>query len=357
MDKGVTTKDIAKALNISRGTVSRALNNSDGVSEQTRQMVLRMAKQMGFKPNRAARSLVMNKKYKIGVVVFSEPKYFWDEVKRGVVRAEEELRDYGLITDYVVTDIRNPQQQIDAIRKLIDDGAQAIAISPNEPELMMDVIDELHMKGIPSVTVSSDIPASQRLCYVGCDYIRAGRIAAQVLGRMMNCRGKVAVLTFTGNVISIHQKITGFREAISEFREIEVIGPYKLSRTGEGVYDFICGLLEQYPDLNGIYVGYGVLEQVGQAVKDLGCQDKISIIGYDLSPSIANLIREGVIDAVICQEPFNQGYYPIKILHHYLSEGKKPARSIVNTKLEVVLKENLMYYDEESDYYNFLYNI
>jgi LacI family transcriptional regulator len=74
--KTVTLQDIGRTLNLSRSTVSRALNMSSVVKEETRRKVLDTAAALGFRPNRAARSLVMNKERHLAVVVFSEPAYF-----------------------------------------------------------------------------------------------------------------------------------------------------------------------------------------------------------------------------------------------------------------------------------------
>lgn len=353
----VTTEDIAQKLNISRGTVSRALNGSQNISEDMRKLVLETAKALEYKPNKAARSLVMKRKYFIGLVVFSEPRYFWKEILHGVARAKEELYDYGVIIEYVITDIRNPEEQIGAVRNLIKKGVNAIAISPNNPELMADLIDEVTEQGIPVLTISNDVPNSCRLCYVGSNYIQSGRLAGEILGKTIESIGKVAILTFASAVLPIQQRITGFREVISQFHNIEVIGPYKLSRTGEDVYDFVINLLLQNPDLKGIFVSYGVLEIVGKAVKAAGKAKDVKLIGYDLSDEITDLINDGIVQAVICQEPFNQGYYAVKILYNCLLENGKCRFSIVNIKLEAIFRENMSCYREQEHYYKMLYNI
>lgn len=353
----ITTEQIAKELNISRGTVSRALNGSKGVNEETKQKVLEAAERMGYKPNKAARSLVMKKKYSIGVVVFSEPQYFWKEVRQGIARAEQELYDYGVSVEYIMTDIKNPEEQISAIRKLIDMGVDAIALSPNNPDIVADFIDEVSEKGIPVLTFSSDIPHSRRICYVGSDYIQSGRLAGEVMGKLLNGNGKVAVLTFAQAVLSIQQRIIGFREVIGQYPKLEIMGPYKLSRTGEDVYDFTVKLIKENPDLNGIFVTYGKTEVVGRALMDIGKQKEIKVIGYDLSDEIIELLKQDVLQAIICQEPFNQGYYSVKLLYNYIVEGKKPTLSIVNTKLEAVFRENVNCYRAQENYYNLLYNI
>ncbi len=65
---GVTIKDIAKAADVSYSTVSKALRNSPLVKEPTKEKIIQIAKQLGYQPNVAARSLVSKKSYTIGVI-------------------------------------------------------------------------------------------------------------------------------------------------------------------------------------------------------------------------------------------------------------------------------------------------
>ena len=65
----VTVKQIAELANVSRGTVDRVLNNRSGVSEATRQKVLKIAKELHYEPNFLAKALVSKKEsLKIGVI-------------------------------------------------------------------------------------------------------------------------------------------------------------------------------------------------------------------------------------------------------------------------------------------------
>jgi LacI family transcriptional regulator len=342
----VTTESIAQKLNISRGTVSRALNGTDGVNKDTRKKVLEMAKTLGYIPNQAARCMAMKNQSLIGIIVFSEPDYFWKEIRKGVERAAIELHDYGVMLEYIVTEITRPEEQIKAIDDLVRRGAKGIAISPNNHEIIADYIDKVSEQGIPVITFSSDIPHSRRLCYVGPDYIQSGKLAAELMGKFLNNRGKVAIITFEKAVISIQERIIGFRQVIGKYPEIEILGPYKLSRTGENVYEFTQKLLEENKDIKGIFMTYGKLEIVGKAIKDLSLNTDIKVVGFDISDDIIELLQQGILDVVVGQEPASQGYLVAKILHNHIFHDKRPCSSIINTKLEVIVSENSYYYKD-----------
>jgi LacI family transcriptional regulator len=355
--KAVTLQDIGQTLNLSRSTVSRALNMSSVVKEETRKKVFETAAALGFRPNRAARSLVMNKERHLAVVVFSEPAYFWRELEAGVQRAANELRDYRIHVSYHAPDIARPEEQIRVLQELVRQGIDGVAISPNDPQVAGPAIDDVIARGIPVLTVSSDLSESGRLCYVGCDYYQAGRIAGTLMCRLIGGKGRLAVLSFSDVVLSIGQRLAGFRDSCRAFPGVDVVETSGLSRTGRETASVVRDLLRRDPGIGGIFVSFGVLEQAGRALQEAGLQGKVVLVGYDLSPEIARLIREEVVDATICQEPFNQGYYPVKILSDYLLENRVPPSRVITTKLEIVMKENLHYYENETSTHAMLFDI
>ena len=93
-----TIKDIADLAGVSRGTVDRVLNNRGAVNPKTAEKIMEIVQALNYRPNRAGLALAaQKKKYKIGVILFSEHNPFFDEVMTGVQNKSEELQDYGLL--------------------------------------------------------------------------------------------------------------------------------------------------------------------------------------------------------------------------------------------------------------------
>lgn len=92
MDQKTTIYDIAKKLDITAATVSRALNNNPKISEVTRKLVLETAAKMNYKQNRLAQSLRSGKSNNVGVIVPRIDSNFFASVIRGI---EEELHPEG----------------------------------------------------------------------------------------------------------------------------------------------------------------------------------------------------------------------------------------------------------------------
>jgi len=90
--KHITIKDVAKKLNVSISTVSRAFNNKYDVKEETKELILKTAKELGYTPNPIAKKLSQQRSFTIGIVVPEFSTNFFPEVMMG---AQEVLMKEG----------------------------------------------------------------------------------------------------------------------------------------------------------------------------------------------------------------------------------------------------------------------
>ena len=92
----VTIKDIAKKVGVSPSVVSRALNNKYGVKAETRERIVRTAKEMGYRPNILAQGLVTRNTNTIGVVMADISEPFFSQLIKGMNLVADET-GYTLI--------------------------------------------------------------------------------------------------------------------------------------------------------------------------------------------------------------------------------------------------------------------
>jgi len=343
----VTSEQIAAKLGVSRSTVSRALNGYPHINGELRQRVLDLARQMQYQPNHAAQSMARGGEMRVGVVVYSKPEAYWEQVLRGVTLAEGQLRDYGLVVERVISDIARPGEQVRALKELAARGARAVVLSPLEPGNLAGAIDALIDAGVQVLLLSADVPQSRRLCYVGSDYVQAGKLSGELLCRFLGGRGRVAAITYDDTGTMTPQKLTGFREELGRFPAVEMLGPYRFSRVGERVYEDTLELLTvEKPD--AVYMTYGQLEDVARAVEDSDLGGIVPVVGFDVTPGAVEYLRRRVLWAVIGQEPEQQGMLCVRLLYDFLARGLRPKSSVIHARLEVVTAQNCGYYLKEA---------
>ena len=124
----ITLKDIAKALNLSASTVSRAMSNNPAISVETRKLVQKFAKEQKYKPNVLAMQLRTNRNTTIGVIVPQIVHYFFSTVLAGI-QEEAEKENYNLLIcqsseDYV--------KEIKSVETLLDARVSGILASQSK---------------------------------------------------------------------------------------------------------------------------------------------------------------------------------------------------------------------------------
>jgi LacI family transcriptional regulator len=142
-----TIKDIARRAGVGIGTVSRVLNNTGYVSEETRQKVWETVHQFHYVPNGAARSLVTKRTMTLGVVLHDLTNPFVPTLARGI---EDEARRHGYTMMMLDTDwqTENEIQTITTLRQQSVDGC--ILVSPANAAVLVGNLQDV---GIPVVVV------------------------------------------------------------------------------------------------------------------------------------------------------------------------------------------------------------
>lgn len=341
----VTVHDIARAANVSRGTVHRALHNRPGVSEETRQRVLLIARHLDYKPYLPAKVLATQRKLLISIVVPVDENEdpLWYQVKAGTHAIAHEIREVGMETQWVIPRSWDATDQVAVMEELIARRVDGIALAPVDPDTLSKVIDKAVDSGIPVVTFNTDAPESRRVCFVGQDSITAGRVAGALMGEFLNKEGRrVVIITGFQRTLGHRQRLQGFKEQIQKyFPNIEIVGTYENHDKPKEAYNIVQKVLESCPELGGIYVTAGGPFGAGYAVKDAGKRGIIKLICFDLLKETIQLIREGIVQASIQQDPFFQGYESVRILHNCLLTNRKPPEEFVFTNFTIACQGNI----------------
>lgn len=338
----VTIRSIAKAAGVSRGTVDRVLNDRPGVSPEVRENVKRIAEEMGYKPNLAGKALAFQKNpLKIGFIILSKDDPLFLEVYEGVKEATHELKGFGITVECCLMDRVDVQEQLACIRKLHSKNISALAISPLDEEIIKKELNKLSDENIKIVTYNTDITGIERLCYVGQEARKSGRVAGDLVGKLLPDGGNVLVLNGPEKIKALQERVAGFKEILeNEYPLVKIIDIIQNVNDNNSSYNLTVEFLKTRNDLNAVYITGRGIGGVGKAIKEQGRRD-LKFVCFDKIPETIELIKDKIVNFTITQEPFMQGYLPIKILFEYFFHNKLPESEQVYTKLEIRIKENI----------------
>lgn len=339
----VTIREIAAVAGVSRGTVDRVLHDRPGVKSDIAAHVRKIAQDLGFEPNRAGKILAARKQpLKIGCFLPSIGNHFFDDVVAGFRRAEEEYADFGVSIALREIGGYDAELHIAAMRELVDAGCQALCVSTIDIPEIRRFVDGLINTGIPVLAVNTDLSKTNRLCYVGCDYVKGGRTAAGLLLLMLHEQINLLVVTGSLKIKGHNQRIQGFSKT---FRERNA--PYKLVDVFESLdndehaYVLTLQTLREHPEINCIYIAAAGVAGVCRAVVELDRQTSLHVVAYDEIESTRQLVRDGVINFTIGQEPEEQGYRSIQLMFNYFMSDKKIVPEDFITDTVIKIQENI----------------
>jgi len=158
----ITIKDIAKKLNISIATVSRAFNDKSDIKLDTKNLILKTAKEMGYRPNPIAKKLIQKRSLTVGIVVPEFLNSFFPEV---IIGAQEVLFEKGYQV-LITQSNENFETELKNIKALEDSMVDGIIISQTSETKNVEYYQNLINTGFPIVffnRVCDEITASKIL--------------------------------------------------------------------------------------------------------------------------------------------------------------------------------------------------
>lgn len=354
MNKNVTLFDIADALGISTGTVHRALHDHPGVSPITRSKVLQMAKKLGYRPNLAARFLSSKRSLRVSVNTLKGTTSFWNEVRAGI---SEEAK--SLLMENVELQFRTypalGEGEEEAFGAALKSEVDGIIVFPSSVQKLRPWIARASRQKVPVICVVTDAPDTARLAVVSIDASASGALAADLMGRLLNGCGKVAV-TLSALAITEHaDKCQAFESTLQNFYpNVHLVERLEDHDVEPEAYEKCRQLFREHADLSGIYVTTEASIPVIRAARDAEMLDRLVIIATDLFPGLVKEIRSGAVLATIYQRPRTQGRMAFRALHEFLAEGQCPPYQITLAP-HLVMRGNLKFFlerqsVEESDH-------
>jgi LacI family transcriptional regulator len=337
--KPVGIKEIAKALDVSIGTVDRALHSRPGINPMTRAKVLKMAQTMGYRPNLAARFLKSQRQLMISVLLPTEIASFFDALRDGIRETAEpfgpavhiEFRSYPSLGEGDAA----------LFQEALESGTQGMIIAPGEPAIMRPLIRKAARRNVPVVCVATDAPGTERLTAITACSSTNGAIVGELLGRLLHGKGKLAVVTGSLSTEDHADKLAGFRASLKQVgTPLEVVSVIEAHDDQRLAYSAMKAVIERNPDLRGVYVSTANSLPVLQAIEEAGLAGKLAVITTDLFPALVPLIRSGRVLATVHQRPLTQGRMAFQALHQFLIEGKCPLPRI-RVAPHIVMNSNL----------------
>jgi ribose transport system substrate-binding protein len=260
----------------------------------------------------------------------------------GAERAAAELGNVRI--EWRAPDTADQLKQKEILESFITQRVDGIAISALNGDFLTETINRAIDAGIPVVTWDSDAPKSKRIAFYGVDDFESGRIMGQEAIKLLNGKGKVAIITSVG-ATNLQRRLDGVREALAQAPGIEIVEVYDIKEDVVRCAEIIATGTRRYPDLAAWIAvgGWPVFTRNALAAVDPA---RTKVISFDTVESGLDLLREGKVQVLLGQKYFGWGSESVKLLHG-IKNGRMPPSPIINSGVDIVTRENVEQYAEQ----------
>lgn len=276
----VTVEDVAKLAGVSRATVSRVVNQSPRVSQAALASVNRAIEELGYVPNRAARSLMTRRTDSVGVVILEPASHLFGDPFFGrlLLGISNGLADRDVQLVLLIAQSRREEARIERYFAAGHvDGAIVVGPHGDDP-----LPERVARDGFPMVL--SGRPVGQiSVSYVDADNRGGARLAVEHL--LAAGRRTIATIHGTLELSSARDRLDGYRAAVmaaglESDPTLEAAGDFSAAEAAEAMRV----LLEHHPEIDGVFVASDpmaaaaveVLTAAGRRVPS-----DVSVVGFD----------------------------------------------------------------------------
>ncbi len=309
-----TIPDIARKAKVSKATVDRVLNGRPNVNAGTRTRVLEAAAELGYVLDGVLVKAPGIVSHKLDVILpFGQNTY--------IQNLQEEFLRLGRAKPGISVSIHriegfNAERLAAALEGFIGRSTAVALIGIDHPAVR-EAMGKATQAGIRVMTVASDIPNAARLAFVGIENRAAGRLAGQLLGRLIRQPGPVKVGLIAGShLYRAHEEREAgcralFRDDFPSVVALDLVEAHDdLNAARIGVRQ----MLESHPDLAGLYsIGAGN-RGIAAALADCGMQHKVVVVAHELTKHSRASLLDGTFDVIIDQDPAMQASRTIDLM-------------------------------------------
>jgi len=273
----------------------------------------------------------------IAVIPKGNSDIFWQSVHAGAVKA---ARESGVEvvwngpageTDYTV--------QLQIADAMINRHVDAIALAPIDRQAMVSVVERAADRHVPMVIFDSGIDTDRFVARVATDNYKAGQMAGERMGKILDGKGKVVIVGVKPGAASTEAREKGFEETIHQkFPGITILDK-RFGMAAVALSMTVAeNMLTAHPDLDGIFASNesGTIGSA-QALRDR--RGRVKLVGFDWSPTLLDDLKSRLIDSLVIQDPFQMGYQSVITAVQHL-QGQ-PVTKIMDMQPRLIDRDSL----------------
>jgi ribose transport system substrate-binding protein len=253
--------------------------------------------------------------------------------------AQEKAKELGVNLNFQGPDEFDPAQQTPILNAVTAKSPDAILIAPTDSKAMFAPIQQASQNSkIVLVDTTLDQP-DMAVSQISSDNLAGGQQAAKTLSKLIGGSGKVFVVNVKPGISTTDARGKGFEQGAKE-EGLDYIGQQYDDDDPAKAASIVKAVLAKNPDLKGIFAtNLFSAEGAAAALREAHMLGKVKIVGFDAGPKQVQDLKDGLVQALIAQEPAKIGADGVEQAYDALTG--KPTQKQIGTGFVSITKDNL----------------
>lgn len=345
----ITINDVAQAAGVSKGTVDRVLHNRSEVSGKSREKVLKVIEELGYRPNLYA-SILASRKLQTIICVIPEfaPGEFWELTERGIVSGQEKSSAFGVNVRTVQYDQYDVESFRAACEKTLGQNPSGVILAPMFKAETLRFVGELRNRGICYMYIDSRLDDDGYLGYFGMPMYQSGYLCADILslGRPLH---KVYAVRIARDKKGLSDPTASRRAGFMDYMaenypgctvENVFIDPKDVHDIHERLDELFAS--DSNPEKH-IVMFNSRIHLVADYLREKDIRT-CRVVGFDVLEKNVAALRDGYVQMLIAQHSDHQVESAIAAMADWLLIGKPLQRRDNFTQMDILNRYNCDYY-------------
>src|ERR687893_627348 len=267
---------------------------------------------------------------------------FWEQVRLGAECAAQRAEGEVEVQWDGVTAETDVNGQVNLLQNFIQQGVNGLVYAATDAKVLYQVTESAKQQNVTVVNIDSGTePQPNDVPVFATDNVAGARKVPDLIAEELGeGGGKVAFIPFQQGTLTNEQREKGFKEGLKQHPELELVAEQSSQSDYNVALRVTEDILTANPDLNAIFAANepGVLG-AAEAVRQAGKAGEVVIVGWDASPEEIQGVEDGVISALVVQNPFRMGYDGANAAVKIVREGATVESQ--DTGATIVTRDNL----------------
>jgi ribose transport system substrate-binding protein len=242
--------------------------------------------------------------------------------------------------------IQGPQKfdaslQIPILNAIIAKKPDVIMMAPTDTKALIAPMKQAKAAGIKVIEVDTHVDdPSISVSKIASNNTLGGAKAALALAQLTGNKGEYLVVNVKPGISTTDQRQKGFEQEVKKLKGVKYLGTQFDDDDPAKAASITSAALAAHPNMNGIF-GANLFSAEGAAtgVRNAGKSSQVKIVGFDAGPAQVQQLKQGLVQALVAQEPYDIGYQAV--VQAVNAATGKPVKAKIQTGLVIVTKKNM----------------